>query len=154
MIFCLSWNLTVHRKFQIWRSSAPTKKIPVSREPIKAMTRRPPQQLLIPAQVCRQCLSTRLQAIHPSIRRQSSSSTPPPISPSPSNNRTSLSQKTAEYIDTLQLRALAASQRLNDITGYSSIESLKAQIQTQGSPTYWQAFINRSESTRSKGSCS
>jgi hypothetical protein len=94
------------------------------------MTSRPPRQLLILPRICRQCLHTRLQNIPPSIRRQSSSTTPS------HNNRIPLSQRTAEYIDTLQHRALAASQRLNDITGYSSIESLKAQIQAQGSAPF------------------
>jgi hypothetical protein len=54
--------------------------------------------------------------------------------PTSSPSRTTLSQRTAEYIDTLQLRALAAGQRLNDFTGYSSIESLKTQIENQGLP--------------------
>ena len=59
---------------------------------------------------------------------------PPQNLPSSSLKRSSISAKTAEYIDTLQLRALAATQRLNDITGYTSIESLKSQIQSQGFP--------------------
>jgi She9 / Mdm33 family len=91
------------------------------------MTHRPQQVVFLPRRVCRQCLSARLR-IHPIPRRHSSTDSTPPPTP----NRSPLSQRTAEYIDTLQHRALAATQRLNDITGYTSIESLKTQIHTQG----------------------
>lgn len=67
------------------------------------------------------------------IRHNSSKPTEPPQN-LPSSKGSRISTKAAEYIDTLQLRALAATQRLNDITGYTSIESLKSQIQSQGPP--------------------
>lgn len=91
------------------------------------MTYRTHQVVFLPRRVCRQCLSARLR-IHPIPHRHSSTDSTPPPAP----NRSPLSQRTAEYIDTLQLRALAATQRLNDITGYTPIESLKAQIRAQG----------------------
>src|SRR5579871_6275576 len=74
---------------------------------------------------CCQCLFT----YHRLIRHSSTI----PNDPSNQPSRPTLSQKTAEYLDNLQLRALAATQRINDITGYSSIESLKSQIYSQGS---------------------
>jgi len=64
----------------------------------------------------------------------SASSTSAPQLPSASRNPRSLSERTAQYIDTLQLRALSAGQKLNDVTGYSAIESLKTKITQQGPP--------------------
>jgi sensitive to high expression protein 9, mitochondrial len=90
-----------------------------------------PRRLLLPLQprpICPRCLSA--PPIRPLlIRHASTSSNDVPPSPRPS-----LSKRTAEYLDTLQVRALAASQRLNDITGYTSIESIKIQIHEQGPP--------------------
>jgi She9 / Mdm33 family len=93
------------------------------------MNPRPPLRL-INSRVCRRGLFIRVQ-FHPSIRHSSTASNDSSANGSPSPHRP-LSQRTAEYIDALQLRSLAATQRLNDITGYTSIESLKSQIQTQG----------------------
>ena len=71
--------------------------------------------------LCRQCPSRRLTV------RFSSNQTNPP-----DDSRSSLSEQAAQYIDSLQLKALAATQRLNEITGYTPIEALKSQIQEQG----------------------
>jgi len=95
-----------------------------------------------PRILCRQCQlhvpqrclqSTNSQPPSPDDPSSTSaSSTPAPQLPSASRNPRSLSERTAQYIDTLQLRALSAGQKLNDVTGYSAIESLKAKITQQG----------------------
>jgi hypothetical protein len=104
--------------------------------------RRPPP--CPPRILCRQCQfhvpQRRLQSTNsqpPSTSAAdpssaSASSSPAPQLPSASRNPRSLSERTAQYIDTLQLRALSAGQKLNDVTGYSAIESLKAKITQQG----------------------
>jgi len=83
--------------------------------------------------LCRQCLIVRLP-LHTSLRHNSTKPTEPPEN-LPSSKSSPITARAAEYIDNLQLRALAATQRLNDITGYTSIEALKTQIHTQGSPS-------------------
>jgi sensitive to high expression protein 9 len=82
---------------------------------------------------CRQCLIFHLP-LPLTARHNSSKPTEPPEN-LPSSTRSTITARAAEYIDTLQLRALAATQRLNDITGYTSIEALKTQIHTQGAPS-------------------
>jgi len=82
---------------------------------------------------CRHCLIVRLP-LSLNARHNSSKPTEPPEN-LPSSKRSTITARAAEYIDTLQLRALAATQRLNDITGYTSIEALKTQIHTQGAPS-------------------
>ncbi|KAJ8104588.1 hypothetical protein ONZ43_g7777 [Nemania bipapillata] len=52
-----------------------------------------------------------------------------PDLPSAQNSRRSaLNQSLSSFMDRAQTKLFAASQRINDLTGYSSIESLKAQI--------------------------
>lgn len=82
-----------------------------------------------PKRICHQCLTIRFHA-HPDVRCSSTNSGEPRASSS--TRQSNLSERAAEYMDTLQLRALAATQRLNDLTGYSSIESLKCQIRAHG----------------------
>jgi len=84
-----------------------------------------------PVILCTQCRFKRL----PHLRRTSTDNSPKPTPSLPSTQTSKLAEKAAEYIDTLQLRALAATQRLNDITGYTSIESLKQQIEKQEETT-------------------
>jgi len=84
-----------------------------------------------PVILCTQCRFKRL----PQLRRTSTDNSPKPPPSLPSTQTSKLAEKAAEYIDTLQLRALAATQRLNDITGYTSIESLKQQIEKQEETT-------------------
>ncbi|KAI1126122.1 Mdm33 family-domain-containing protein [Nemania abortiva] len=56
-------------------------------------------------------------------------STPDPDLPSAQNSRRSaLNQSLSSFMDRAQTKLFAASQRINDLTGYSSIESLKSQI--------------------------
>ncbi|KAI1369594.1 hypothetical protein F5Y08DRAFT_98123 [Xylaria arbuscula] len=58
-----------------------------------------------------------------------SSSTSNPDLPSAQNSRRSaLNQSLSSFMDRAQTTLFVASQRINDLTGYSSIESLKAQI--------------------------
>ncbi|KAI0548828.1 Mdm33 family-domain-containing protein [Xylaria curta] len=58
-------------------------------------------------------------------------STPDPDLPSAQNSRRSaLNQSLSSFMDRAQTTLFAASQRINDLTGYSSIESLKSQIST------------------------
>jgi len=97
-----------------------------------------------PRPLCRQCqfhlLPRHLNATNSPSNSQSPTSSSVSQSPSPSStdpfsasrNPRSLSERTAEYIDTLHLRALSAGQKLNDVTGYSNIEALKAKITEQG----------------------
>ncbi|KAI0877319.1 Mdm33 family-domain-containing protein [Hypoxylon argillaceum] len=60
---------------------------------------------------------------------QPPSSTSDPDLPSALNSRRSaLNQSLSSFMDRAQTKLFAASQRINDLTGYSSIESLKAQI--------------------------
>ncbi|TRX98303.1 hypothetical protein FHL15_000948 [Xylaria flabelliformis] len=62
---------------------------------------------------------------------QSSPSTLDPDLPSAQNSRRSaLNQSLSSFMDRAQTTLFAASQRINDLTGYSSIESLKSQIST------------------------
>ncbi|KAI0861924.1 Mdm33 family-domain-containing protein [Xylaria cubensis] len=62
---------------------------------------------------------------------QSSPSTPDLDLPSAQNSRRSaLNQSLSSFMDRAQTTLFAASQRINDLTGYSSIESLKSQIST------------------------
>ncbi|KAI0423164.1 hypothetical protein F5X98DRAFT_5400 [Xylaria grammica] len=58
-------------------------------------------------------------------------STPDPDLPSAQNlRRSALNQSLSSFMDRAQTTLFAASQRINDLTGYSSIESLKSQIST------------------------
>ncbi|KAI0458678.1 hypothetical protein F5B21DRAFT_401958 [Xylaria acuta] len=58
-------------------------------------------------------------------------STQDPDLPSAQNSRRSaLNQSLSSFMDRAQTTLFAASQRINDLTGYSSIESLKSQIST------------------------
>src|SRR5579862_3595918 len=91
-----------------------------------------------PHPICDRCLSKSLR--RPLFNRVISTNS------NSNGSRSTLSQKTAEYIDTLQLRALAAGQKLNDFTGYSSIESLKKQIQKQGLCQLYEGTNGRRES--------
>jgi len=97
-----------------------------------------PQSLLLHPRLrpilCRQCLIIRLP-LYDSLRHNSSKPNNQTPENLPSSKRSTITAAAAEYIDNLQLRALAATQRLNDITGYTSIEALKTQIHTQGSPS-------------------
>ncbi|KAI3332031.1 hypothetical protein HD806DRAFT_178413 [Xylariaceae sp. AK1471] len=71
-------------------------------------------------------------------QEQNTSQTQPPSSsaadpdlPSAQNSRRSaLNQSLSSFMDRAQTTLFAASQRINDLTGYSSIESLKSQIST------------------------
>ncbi|KAI0543032.1 hypothetical protein GGR58DRAFT_5600 [Xylaria digitata] len=64
-------------------------------------------------------------------QQQPPPSTPDPDLPSAQNSRRSaLNQSLSSFMDRAQTTLFAASQRINDLTGYSSIESLKAQIST------------------------
>ncbi|KAI1810112.1 Mdm33 family-domain-containing protein [Poronia punctata] len=57
--------------------------------------------------------------------------TPDPDLPSAQNSRRSaLNQSLSAFMDRTQTALFSASQRINDLTGYSSIESLKSQIST------------------------
>ncbi|KAI1351411.1 Mdm33 family-domain-containing protein [Xylaria sp. FL0043] len=61
----------------------------------------------------------------------SSPSTSNPDLPSAQNSRRSaLNQSLSSFMDRAQTALFAASQRINDLTGYSSIETLKSQIST------------------------
>ncbi|KAI0445950.1 hypothetical protein F4803DRAFT_559798 [Xylaria telfairii] len=70
----------------------------------------------------------------PEQAQDGSSSQPPsstldPDLPSAQNSRRSaLNQSLSSFMDRAQTTLFAASQRINDLTGYSSIESLKSQI--------------------------
>ncbi|KAI0150405.1 hypothetical protein GGR57DRAFT_194762 [Xylariaceae sp. FL1272] len=63
---------------------------------------------------------------------------PPPYTPDPDPNlpseqnsrRSALNQSLSQFMDRAQTTLFAASQRINDLTGYSGIESLKSQIST------------------------
>lgn len=48
------------------------------------------------------------------------------------NRRSRYSKQFTEMMDNLQSNVFVAGQRLNDLTGYSSIEALKKEIETQG----------------------
>jgi sensitive to high expression protein 9 len=48
------------------------------------------------------------------------------------NRRSQLSKQFTTMMDNLQSNVFVAGQRLNDLTGYSAIETLKKDIQTQG----------------------
>lgn len=50
------------------------------------------------------------------------------------NRRSRYSKQFSEMMDNLQSNVFVAGQRLNDLTGYSSIETLKNEIQHQGMP--------------------
>ncbi|KAI1430176.1 hypothetical protein F5Y12DRAFT_6409 [Xylaria sp. FL1777] len=67
-------------------------------------------------------------------RERPSPQPPPPSMPNPdlpsaqNSRRSALNQSLTSFMDRAQTKLFAASQRINDLTGYSSIESLKAQI--------------------------
>ncbi|KAI0815955.1 Mdm33 family-domain-containing protein [Xylaria sp. FL0064] len=64
-------------------------------------------------------------------RPSPSPSTSNPDLPSAQNSRRSaLNQSLSSFMDRAQTALFAASQRINDLTGYSSIETLKSQIST------------------------
>lgn len=46
--------------------------------------------------------------------------------------RSQLSKKFTDLMDNIQGNVFIAGQKLNDLTGYSSIEKLKKEIETQG----------------------
>lgn len=48
------------------------------------------------------------------------------------NRRSQMSKQFTTMMDNLQANVFVAGQRLNDLTGYSAIETLKKDIQTQG----------------------
>lgn len=48
------------------------------------------------------------------------------------NRRSRYSKQFTEMMDNLQSNVFVAGQRLNDLTGYSSIEALKKEIESQG----------------------
>ena len=133
------FNLTIFvtMVLQIGRKSAKSQrsspKFPLVFSELTSSMRPPrPQPLLLHRLPCRQCLIVHLP-LPLTTRHNSSKPTEPPEN-LPSSKRSTITARAAEYIDTLQLRALAATQRLNDITGYTSIEALKTQIHTQGCP--------------------
>ncbi|KAI0432582.1 Mdm33 family-domain-containing protein [Xylaria sp. FL1042] len=67
----------------------------------------------------------------PSPQPPPPSSTPDPDLPSAQNSRRSaLNRSLSSFMDRAQTTLFAASQRINDLTGYSSIETLKSQIST------------------------
>lgn len=57
----------------------------------------------------------------------SSSQSIPELPSTKDNNRSPLNQKFSHVMDNLQARVLTASQTLNDITGYSAIDTIKAE---------------------------
>ncbi|KAI1180696.1 hypothetical protein F4777DRAFT_259119 [Nemania sp. FL0916] len=54
--------------------------------------------------------------------------TDPDLPSAQNSRRSALNQSLSSFMDRAQTTAFAASQRINDLTGYSSIETLKAQI--------------------------
>ncbi|KAI1276114.1 Mdm33 family-domain-containing protein [Xylaria sp. FL0933] len=71
------------------------------------------------------------QPSRPSPSPSPSPSTSNPDLPSAQNSRRSaLNQSLSSFMDRAQTALFAASQRINDLTGYSSIETLKSQIST------------------------
>lgn len=53
------------------------------------------------------------------------------------NRRSRFSKQFSTMMDNVQSNVFVAGQRLNDLTGYSSIEALKNDIHVQGTPSFF-----------------
>ncbi|KAI1755177.1 Mdm33 family-domain-containing protein [Xylaria castorea] len=77
---------------------------------------------------------TSIDPNRPEQAQDGSAPQPPPSTPDPdlpstlNSRRSALNQSLSSFMDRAQTTLFSASQRINDLTGYSSIESLKSQI--------------------------
>lgn len=63
------------------------------------------------------------------------------------NRRSQFAKQFGTMMDNLQSNVFVAGQRLNDLTGYSSIEALKQQIHAQGTHTLLQRTLCTKETS-------
>ena len=77
--------------------------------------------------------TVRLRALSSSCRRRDSANSRDDLPSKEEGRRSPTSKRFDHLMDNIQANIFTASQRLNDLTGYSGIEALKKEIEQQGS---------------------